>query len=203
MEAVVSRAGLWMALLLLAVAGIAAAQDWGFSVHMTILAIAAAICLWVTISKPDFSAIASGIVTRPDEGRYDDDPVRWGVIATVFWGMAGFLVGLVIALQLAFPQLNFEPYLNFGRLRPLHTSAVIFAFGGNALIASSFYVVQRTCRARLAFPGTARFVFWGYQPAGHHPVEGICRAGMLRRLVADRRLGRLPAGLRRHDREAG
>src|SRR3546814_4186996 len=77
--------------------------------------------------------------------------------------MAGFLAGLFIALQMAFPQLNFEPYLNFGRLRPLHTSAVIFDFGGNALIATSFYIVQRTCRAQLAFPSLARFVFWGYQ----------------------------------------
>ena len=71
---------------------------------------------------------------------------------------------LYIALQLAFPVLNLGlEYTTFGRLRPLHTSAVIFAFGGNALIATSFYIVQRTCRARLAFPGLARFVFWGYQ----------------------------------------
>src|SRR5690606_16457796 len=116
-----------------------------------------------SVSKADYAAIAKGVLRIPDEGRYDDDPVRWGVIATVFWGVVGFLVGVVIAAQLAFPSLNFEPYLNFGRLRPLHTSAVVFAFGGNALIATSFYVVQRTCRARLAFPGLARFVFWGYQ----------------------------------------
>ena len=77
--------------------------------------------------------------------------------------IAGLLAGVFIAAQLAFPQLNFEPYLNFGRVRPLHTSAVIFAFGGNALLATSFYVVQRTCRTQLAFPGLARFVFWGYQ----------------------------------------
>jgi cytochrome c oxidase cbb3-type subunit 1 len=90
--------------------------------------------------------------------------VRWGVIATTFWGVVGLLAGLFIALQLAYPVLNlgFE-YTTFGRLRPLHTSAVIFAFGGNALICTSFFVVQRTCRARLAFPGMARFVFWGYQ----------------------------------------
>lgn len=80
--------------------------------------------------------------------------IRWATIATVFWGMAGFLVGLIIALQLAFPDLNLEPWFNFGRMRPLHTSAVIFAFGGNALIGTSFYVVQRTCRARLAFPAS-------------------------------------------------
>src|SRR3546814_10091912 len=72
--------------------------------------------------------------------------------------------GLFIALQLAYPVLNLGlEYTSFGRLRPLHTSGVVFAFGGNALIATSLYVVQRTCRARLAFPGAARFVFWGYQ----------------------------------------
>src|SRR3546814_19143634 len=85
-------------------------------------------------------------------------------MATVVWGVAGLAVGLYIAFQLAFPVLNLGiEYTSFGRLRPLHTSAVIFAFGGNALIATSFYVVQRTCRARLAFPALARFVFWGYQ----------------------------------------
>ena len=164
MELVLTRAAAWFAALLLAVIAVAAAQDSGFAVHMSIIAIAALIGLWMSISRADYGAIARGILKTPvDEGRYDDDPVRWGVIATVFWGMAGFLAGLYIALQLAFPVLNFEPFLNFGRLRPLHTSAVIFAFGGNALIASSFYVVQRTCRARLALPGLARFVFWGYQ----------------------------------------
>ena len=86
------------------------------------------------------------------------------MIATVFWGIAGFLVGLFIALQLAFPLLNLDlPWTTFGRLRPLHTSAVIFAFGGNALIATSFYVVQRTTGARLWGGNLAWFVFWGYQ----------------------------------------
>jgi cytochrome c oxidase cbb3-type subunit 1 len=99
----------------------------------------------------------------PRDG-YNDGVVRAGVIATMFWGIAGFLVGLVIALQLAFPVLNFDlSWTNFGRLRPLHTSAVIFAFGGNALIATSFYVVQRTCRVRLAGDVAPWFVFWGYQ----------------------------------------
>jgi len=163
MEKVVSRAGLWFLILVLAVMGSALAKDAGFAVQMGIVAVTALIGLWMSVSKADYAAIARGVLRIPDEGRYDDDPVRWGVIATVFWGVVGFLVGVVIAAQLAFPLLNFEPYLNFGRLRPLHTSAVVFAFGGNALIATSFYVVQRTCRARLAFPGLARFVFWGYQ----------------------------------------
>jgi cytochrome c oxidase cbb3-type subunit I len=164
MDVVVTRAGLWFGALILAVAAIALARDAGFAAHMTILALAAAAGLWFSVASPDYGAIARGILRMPaDESRYDDDPVRWGVIATVFWGIAGFLAGLFIALQLAFPALNIEPWFNFGRVRPLHTSAVIFAFGGNALIATSFYVVQRTCRARLAFPGLARFVFWGYQ----------------------------------------
>jgi len=73
------------------------------------------------------------------------------------------LAGLFIALQLAFPDLNIEPYLNFGRLRPVHTSAVIFAFCGNALFATSYYVVQRTCAVRLWNDKLANFTFWGYQ----------------------------------------
>ncbi|MBE3637521.1 cytochrome-c oxidase, cbb3-type subunit I [Mangrovicoccus algicola] len=96
---------------------------------------------------------------------YMDDVVRYGVIATTFWGLVGFAAGTFIAMQLAFPQLNFEfaqPYMNFGRLRPLHTSAVIFAFGGNALIATAFYVVQRTSAVRLWGGNLAWFVFWGY-----------------------------------------
>jgi len=104
---------------------------------------------------------------KPSESEYFDGVIRAGVIATTFWGVVGFLVAVIIAFQLAFPALNFEwaqGYLNFGKLRPLHTSAVIFAFGGNALIASSFYVVQRTSAARL-FGGTGLgwFVFWGWQ----------------------------------------
>ena len=99
-----------------------------------------------------------------DTRGYQDGVIRAGVIATVFWGIAGFIVGDIIAWQLAFPALNFDlPWTSFGRMRPLHTSAVIFAFGGNALIATSFYVVQRTCRARLAGKWSPWFVFWGYQ----------------------------------------
>ncbi|MBK6896060.1 MAG: cytochrome-c oxidase, cbb3-type subunit I [Alphaproteobacteria bacterium] len=94
---------------------------------------------------------------------YNYHVVRLFTLATVFWGIVGFLVGLLIALQLAFPDLNFEPYLTFGRLRPVHTSGVIFAFGGNALFATSYFVVQRTCRTRLWNDGLAMFTFWGYQ----------------------------------------
>ncbi len=94
---------------------------------------------------------------------YNYDIVKKFTIATIFWGVAGFLVGLVIALQMAFPELNFGEYLTFGRLRPLHTSAVIFAFGGNALFATSYFVVQRTCKTRLWGDKWADFTFWGYQ----------------------------------------
>jgi len=163
MERLVSRAGIWLAVLFLAVAAMAAAHDSGFAIHMGIVALAALIGLVFSVRSADYAVIAKGLLRIPDPGRYDDDPVRWGVIATVGWSVVGMLAGLVIALQLAFPLLNIEPWFNFGRLRPLHTSGVIFAFGGNVLIATSFYVVQRTSRARLAFPGLARFVFWGYQ----------------------------------------
>ncbi len=99
-----------------------------------------------------------------DDGQgYNDEVVKYGVIATLFWGVAGMLAGVYIASELAFPFLNWDlPFTNFGRLRPLHTSAVIFAMGGNALVATSFYVVQRTCRARLAGNLAPWFVFWGY-----------------------------------------
>ncbi len=102
----------------------------------------------------------SSALREPD---YNFDIVKMFTIATLFWGVVGFLVGLVIALQLAFPGLNIEPYLNFGRLRPVHTSAVIFAFGGNALFATSYYIVQRTCGVRLWNDKLVSFTFWGYQ----------------------------------------
>ena len=164
MEQLVIKAGGWFALALLAAAAAVMAADTGFAVHMTIVAATGLLLAALTLNRADYGAIVRGALKMPDPGRYDDDMIRWGVIATIFWGLAGFLAGLYIALQLAFPALNLGiEYTSFGRLRPLHTSAVIFAFGGNALIATSFYVVQRTCRARLAFPTMARFVFWGYQ----------------------------------------
>ncbi len=96
---------------------------------------------------------------------YANDVVKAGVIASMFWAVAGMIVGLILALQLSFPHLFYfpdMPWTNFGRMRPLHTSAVIFAFGGNVLIATSFYVVQRTCKARLWGGSLSWFVFWGY-----------------------------------------
>ena len=94
---------------------------------------------------------------------YNMGPVKFCSVAAMFWGLAGFTVGLIIALQLAFPVLNFDlPWTNFGRLRPLHTSAVIFAFGGNVLLATSFYVVQRTSQARMPGIVAPWFVAVGY-----------------------------------------
>ncbi len=99
-----------------------------------------------------------------DLNAYHDNVIKAGVIAIVFWGVIGFLVGDIIAWQLAFPALNLDlAWTGFGRLRVLHTSAVIFAFGGNALLATSFYVVQRTSRARLWGRWLPWFVFWGWQ----------------------------------------
>lgn len=97
------------------------------------------------------------------EEKYNYDVVKKFTLATLFWANIGFLAGIFIALQMVFPDLNIEPYLSFGRLRPVHTSAVIFAFGGNALFATSYFVVQRTCGVRLWNDKLANFTFWGYQ----------------------------------------
>ncbi len=102
--------------------------------------------------------------TMDQEPAYTDDPVRWFALASVLWGVVGMLVGVIIAAQLAWPQLNFGiPWLSYGRLRPLHTNAVIFAFGGCALFATSYHVVQRTCQTRLFAPWLAQLTFWGWQ----------------------------------------
>ncbi|MEN9855792.1 MAG: hypothetical protein RLZZ157_918, partial [Pseudomonadota bacterium] len=136
------------------------AQDLGMAVHAWIFLIAAALTVLTLV----FNGTGGGL--EIDRRAYSDGVIRYGVIASTFWGIVGMLVGVVIASQLAFPEaLYFKEFgfLNFGRLRPLHTSAVIFAFGGNVLIATSFYVVQRTCRARLFGGILPWFVFWGYQ----------------------------------------
>ena len=98
------------------------------------------------------------------EATYNYTVVRQFAVMTVVWGVVGMLVGVVIAAQLLWPELNFNvPWLSYGRLRPLHTNAVIFAFGGSALFATSYYVVQRTCHTRLFSEALAAFTFWGWQ----------------------------------------
>lgn len=94
---------------------------------------------------------------------YDYRTVRQFAIMSVVWGIVGMAVGLLIAAQLVWPDFLASQYTHFGRLRPLHTNAVIFAFGGCALFATSYYCVQRTCQTPLAFPALARFTFWGWQ----------------------------------------
>jgi hypothetical protein len=135
-----------------------AGKDPGIVLHGSFFVIASAMAAVYLLDR------FRGKAPPSEETGYADGVIRAGVIATLFWGIAGFLVGDFIAWQLAYPVLNLDlPWTSFGRLRPLHTSAVIFAFGGNALIASSFYVVQRTSRARLAGRWSPWFVFWGYQ----------------------------------------
>ena len=95
---------------------------------------------------------------------YSDGVVRQFAIMAVVWGVVGMLVGVIIAAQLVWPELNLGlPWTSFGRLRPLHTNAVIFAFGGCTLFATSYYVVQRTCQVSLFMPKLASFTFWAWQ----------------------------------------
>ena len=102
------------------------------------------------------------------EATYNYKVVRQFAIMTVVWGIVGMLVGVILSAQLIWPALTealgpLAPYLSYGRIRPLHTNAVIFAFGGSALFATSLYIVQRTCQVRLLSDGLASFVFWGWQ----------------------------------------
>ena len=122
-DGLVFKAGGWLVLALLALVAAALAVDAPFAVHMVIVAVACLTALWFAVSRADYGAAARGVLQSPaDERVYDDDPIRWGVIATLFWGVAGMAAGLFIALQLAFPALNLNlEYTTFGRLRPLHT----------------------------------------------------------------------------------
>ncbi len=95
---------------------------------------------------------------------YDNKIVRMFANATILWGLVGILVGLIIALQLAFPVLNFGlPYTTFGRLRPIHTNAIIFAFVGNAIFTGVYYSVQRLLKTRMYSDFLSRLNFWGWQ----------------------------------------
>ena len=106
--------------------------------------------------------VAKALAAEPVN--YTDGAVRGFALAAVLWGVVGMLVGVLIAAQLAFPDLlGGISWLSYGRLRPLHTNAVIFAFGGSALFATSYHVVQRTCQVPLFLPKLAMFTFWGWQ----------------------------------------
>ncbi len=156
-EAIILAAATFLAFL--AAAG---ASDDLFKAHAWVLFFILAATTVVLFRRVEFAPAGETFPPKDTSG-YMDDVIRYGAIATMLWGIVGFLVGVVIAAQLAWPWLNIEPWFNFGRLRPVHTSGVIFAFGGNALICTSLYVVQRTCRARLFGGNLAWFVFWGYQ----------------------------------------
>ena len=106
------------------------------------------------------------VPSAPSPAFYNYDVVRQFTLMTLVWGILGMGMGVFIAAQLVWPELNFGlPWTSFGRIRPIHTNLVIFAFGGGALFATSLYVVQRTSRARLISDALARFVFWGWQAA--------------------------------------
>jgi cytochrome c oxidase cbb3-type subunit 1 len=134
-----------------------------FAFHAYLFAGASIVAAFAIINRYYERPAETPALTIDGKPNYNMGPVKFASIAAVFWGITGFTVGLIIALQLAFPVLNLDlPWTSFGRLRPLHTSAVIFAFGGNVLIATSLYVVQRTCRARLAGDIAPWFVVLGY-----------------------------------------
>jgi cytochrome c oxidase cbb3-type subunit I len=135
----------------------------GFAFHAWLFAAASAATVVAVFNRFYARPAAPPPAEIDGKPNYNYGPIKFGTLIALFWGVAGFLVGLIISLQLAFPAINFDlPWISFGRLRPLHTSAVIFAFGGNVLIASSFYVVQRTCRVRLAGDLAPWFVMLGY-----------------------------------------
>lgn len=102
--------------------------------------------------------------TIPQNNDYNLKVVKQFTVMTIIWGIVGMAVGVLIAAQLVWPALNFDiPYLTYSRLRPLHTNAVIFAFGTSALFATAYYVVQKTCQVRLFSDKLAAFTFWGWQ----------------------------------------
>jgi len=152
-----------------------------YAFHASLFCLGSAVAVFAIASR--YHSRGADLTPAEIDGKpnYNLGPVKFASIAGLFWGIAGFTVGLYIALELAYPWLNLDTaYINFGRLRPLHTSAVIFAFGGNVLIATSFYVVQRTSRVRLAGDLAPWFVVLGYNffivIAGTGYLLGITRS---------------------------
>ncbi len=151
-----------------------------YAFHAILFAIGSAAAVFGIMKR---YGVRAAVVEQTIDGKpnYNYGPIKFTAVAAMIWGLAGFLVGLIAALQLAYPALNFDlPWISFGRLRPLHTSAVIFAFGGNVLLATSLYVVQRTSRARLAGDLSPWYVALGYNffivIAGTGYLLGITRS---------------------------
>ncbi|SFF57495.1 cytochrome c oxidase cbb3-type subunit 1 [Methylobacterium sp. yr596] len=149
------------ALLCLVASAKAVDPAYGFHAGLfSLAAVAGIVAILRRYAARDPEPVPQEIGGKPN---YNLGPIKVAAVASMGWGIAGFLVGCIIAFQLWAPALNLGlEYTTFGRLRPLHTSAVIFAFGGNVLIATSLYVVQRTCRARLAGDLAPWFVVLGY-----------------------------------------
>ena len=152
-----------------------------YAFHMTLFSLCSVLAVVAINMRFDARPISPTPLVIDGKPNYNYGPIKFASLAALFWGTAGFVVGLYLALELAFPALNFDlPWINFGRLRPLHTSAVIFAFGGNVLLATSLYVVQRTSRARLAGDLAPWFVVLGYNffilIAGTGYLLGITRS---------------------------
>jgi cytochrome c oxidase cbb3-type subunit 1 len=145
-----------------------------YAFHMALFSLCSVLAVVAINMRFDARPIAPTPLVIDGKPNYNYGPIKFASLAALFWGTAGFVVGLYLALELAFPALN------FGRLRPLHTSAVIFAFGGNVLLATSFYVVQRTSRARIAGELAPWFVVLGYNffilIAGTGYLLGITRS---------------------------
>jgi len=153
----------FVALALLSIVIAAKAYTPEYAFHAYLFTAASIAAVFAIINRYYDRPAETPLLTAEGKPNYNMGPVKFASVASVIWGIAGFTVGFIIALQLAFPVLNFDlPWTTFGRLRPLHTSAVIFAFGGNALLATSLYVVQRTCRARLTGEIAPWFVVLGY-----------------------------------------
>jgi cytochrome c oxidase cbb3-type subunit 1 len=151
------------ALALLSIVVAAKAYTPEFAFHAYLFTAASVAAVFAIVNRYYERPAEHPPLTIDGKPNYNMGPVKFATVAAMFWGIAGFTVGLYIASELAYPILNLDlPWTTFGRLRPLHTSAVIFAFGGNVLIGTSFYVVQRTCRARLAGDLAPWFVVLGY-----------------------------------------
>ncbi|MFI4960937.1 MAG: cytochrome-c oxidase, cbb3-type subunit I [Hyphomicrobiales bacterium] len=151
------------ALALLSIVVAAKAYTPEFAFHAYLFTAASVAAVFAIVNRYYERPAEPPPLTIDGKPNYNMGPVKFATVAAMFWGIAGFTVGLYIASELAYPILNLDlPWTTFGRLRPLHTSAVIFAFGGNVLIGTSFYVVQRTCRARLAGDLAPWFVVLGY-----------------------------------------